>query len=185
MIRCIYCGANVDGEPRICPNCGAPLLHRKNAEVVPPQNTRKQNTENGAKSPPTKKSKKRVFLIVAVIVLMIFSMSMCSGSSSDPIEGEWIIYEVLNGDEVTKPYGIEEFAFTFNSDGTGEMSRIEGGFDSFSWEYTENLDGDSSDVRAYTLSYDSGDIELVFIDQGNLFVLYEEDDILFVFESVD
>ena len=116
---------------------------------------------------------------------MIFAISMCSGTSSDPIEGEWVIYEVLNGDEVTKAYGIEEFAFKFNSDGTGEMTLIEGGVSSFSWEYTENLDGDSSDVRAYTLTYASGNTEIVFVDQGNLFVLYDEDDIVFIFESAD
>ena len=185
MPRCIYCGANVDGEMPICPTCGAPLLHRRNTEDVPPQNTSTLDAAYEVKSSPTKKSKKKLPIIIAVVVLLILSISMCSGSSSDPIEGEWIIYEVLNGDEVTKPYGIEEFAFTFNSDGTGEMSLIEGGVDSFSWEYTENLDGDSSDVRAYTLSYASGNTEIVFIDQGNLFVLYDEDDIVFIFESVE
>ena len=175
----------MDESLQICSACGAPLLHKK--QVPTGESLSHGNNPQGSKdcSPVPPKKRRKLPIIIVVAILLIFSMSMCSGTSSDPIEGDWIIYEVLSDGESSGPIGIEDFTFSFSSDGTGEMSLISGGFSSFSWEYTENLDGDADDVRAYTLSFDSGGIQVVFIDQGNLFVVYDDEDLVFIFESAN
>ena len=82
MKQCMYCGFSVDESMRICPNCGAPLIHKKPVDEVNPTNTGNQGTTSDT-NPPQPKKKKKLIIVVAVVAFLIFALSMCSGGSSD------------------------------------------------------------------------------------------------------
>ena len=98
MKQCIYCGFGVDESMKVCPNCKAPLLHKKIPDEAAPQIPNAQSTTNDNTSQPPKKKKKKLLIIIGVVVFLIFALSMCSGGSSDESEFEEIYYSYLSSE---------------------------------------------------------------------------------------
>ena len=98
MKQCIYCGFAVDESLKLCPNCKAPLLHKKTSDESGPQIPINQSTATETPTPSPKKKKKKLPIIIAVVVFLIFALSMCSGGSSDESEFEEIYNSYLSSE---------------------------------------------------------------------------------------
>ena len=64
MKQCMYCGFSVDESMKVCPNCKAPVIHKKPADEAVAQNINRESTTADTNVPSAKKKKKKLPIIM-------------------------------------------------------------------------------------------------------------------------
>ena len=172
---CSNCGAELAHESKFCTSCGA-NFEEKTVETTQTEYQTQQPSQPPVYTPmgqPPRKSNKKLMAVVAILVVAIVVIAAVvlilfvgGGGSSGNFVGTWRLDSaVLNGNITPAPV---EMTFTFNSDGTYEVTAFGSPDTAGTWSasngklYTPNSNASTPPSMDYQFSNDKNTLTLSY-----------------------